>query len=386
MAEGIEEYKEGFREDKRELLVRISWCYKKGKSGGFGTLGDYYKARARFDMALDAATGELLATKGFCWLEWLAPKKTGPFGFKYGYKLKEGKVYRILAREYINKPSDKFVKYYVEDVLEHDVKEKSFDPVYLFGLEYGDEIFDLAVLIKNRIIGYVCSAGHRTPGTTVIASVDLRTQEIDGSPASLRWIEKDSCSSIKYNFNDLGIYHIRARKSKTNANSYMLVDVVKKVKNEKLEQVKEEYIRPVTFMHGEAEFILDRRYNRFEGSQDYLGEKCEVWLEVLEGDISVKTQLQRLDEIFTDLPAFDNRVREFVACELLEFANDDWLAEEEDAVTKEEFVRRIGIPLITIYPEGSMSLMFESDGMFTDHVITVEINASGEIEEAKIQG
>ncbi len=388
MAESIKEYMKNFREEQKELIVRIDWCYKKDKSGEFESLENCYKARARFDMALDVKTGEMLNTKpmAFKWLEWLAPKKKLPFGFKYSYKFEEGKAYRILAREYINKPTDKFVRYYIDDVLEYDVKDKRFDPVYRFESEFGEEIFDMAVLIKSRIYGWVHSSAYRTPGTTFIASVNLKTNELENKPAFLRWIEKNSNSKIKYNFEDLGIYHIRARKSKKNENSFMLVDVIKKVRDERLEQVKEEYMKPVTFMYRETEFTLNRRYNQFEGKPDYLGEKCDVRLNVSEGDIMVENHLKKLDEIFNNLSVFDGRVREFVAEELLELANDDWLPEDEDEVTKEEFIKRIGIPVIEIYQDSSVSLMFDSDGMFTDHVITLEIDANGEFEEVKLEG
>lgn len=133
MVENIQEYMKNFKEEQKELLVRINWCYKKGKSGEFSSIENYYDVTARFDMALDAKTGEPLQTDlaTYKWLEWFVPKKKKLFGFKYGFQFEEGKIYRILAREYINKPTDKFIRYYVDDVLEYDIKDNRFDPVYL---------------------------------------------------------------------------------------------------------------------------------------------------------------------------------------------------------------------------------------------------------------
>lgn len=93
MENKIEEYKKQFRTETLELIVRISWCWEKGKSG-FNMLDNYYIGQARFDEAFNVRTGELLETVGFHWLEWLAPKKA--FGFKYSYKFKKGHMYRLL--------------------------------------------------------------------------------------------------------------------------------------------------------------------------------------------------------------------------------------------------------------------------------------------------
>lgn len=387
MAETIAEYMESYREEQRELIVRISWCYKKGKTGEFNSLQNCYEASARFDIALDVKTGEMLPTDSVAYkqLKWLVPKKKGLFGFKYGFKFEEGKIYRILAREYINKPTDKFVRYYIDDVLEYNIKDDRFDPVYLFESKFSEEVLELAVLIKGKICGWTCSMAYRMPGTTVIASVNLKTNEIDRHPFFLHWIEKESKLKLKYNFEALGIYHIRARKSKISENSYMLVNVVKKVQNQWLEEVKEEYKKPVIVTYKETEFTLNRRYNQFEGKLNYLGEKIDVFLHVSEENIAVKNHIRKLDDIYDNLLTFDSKVREYAAEELLEAAYD-WMNDDMNEISKEEFMKRIGMPIIDIYNDGSMSLMYDSDGMFTDHVITIGVNANGDFEKATIEG
>lgn len=124
------------------------------------------------------------------WLEWFVPKKKKLFGFKYGFQFEEGKIYRILAREYINKPTDKFIRYYVDDVLEYDIKDNRFDPVYLFESKFDDEVLDLVVLIKSKICGWSRDNFYRMPSATMIAFLDLKTNEVNRHPTFLRWIEK----------------------------------------------------------------------------------------------------------------------------------------------------------------------------------------------------
>lgn len=387
MVENIQEYMKNFKEEQKELLVRINWCYKKGKSGEFSSIENYYDVTARFDMALDAKTGEPLQTDlaTYKWLEWFVPKKKKLFGFKYGFQFEEGKIYHILAREYINKPTDKFIRYYVDDVLEYDIKDNRFDPVYLFESKFDDEVLDLVVLIKSKICGWSRDNFYRMPSATMIAFLDLKTNEVNRHPTFLRWIEKDTNSKLRYNFEDLGIYHIQARKSNTGENAYMLVDVVNKTRNECLEDLKKEYMKPVIFTYKETKFTLNRRYNQFEGQLNYQGEMCDFYLMVSEEDTGITKHINKLDEIFDNPLAFDIRVREYVAEELYKLAND-WLDEDGDEISKEEFMKKIGNPTFNIYSDGTICLMYDTDGMFTDHVITVKINDNGDLVKAEIEG
>ena len=55
-------------------------------------------------------------------------------------------------------------------------------------------------------------------------------------------------------------------------------------------------------------------------------------------------------------------------------------------ISKEEFMKKIGNPTFNIYSDGTICLMYDTDGMFTDHVITVKINDNGDLVKAKIEG
>ena len=49
-------------------------------------------------------------------------------------------------------------------------------------------------------------------------------------------------------------------------------------------------------------------------------------------------------------------------------------------------MKKIGNPTFNIYSDGTICLMYDTDGMFTDHVITVKINDNGDLVKAKIEG
>lgn len=382
MDNNIEKYLKQFKTEKLELIVRISWCWTK-ESAGFGMIENCYKARARFDMALNAKTGELLDTgAAFNWLEWLAPKKR--FGFKYGFKFQKGKLYRILVREKISKKDDKYKAYYIEQVLEQNVKESLLDPLHNFESEFEEQDTDMIVLIKKRISGWQTLLGYRVPRCTFIASIDLKTNELNQSWGTLTWMEKDKNAKLKYDFKELEAYLIKARKNKNIENSYMVQKVLKNVTDARLERIKEEYRKPVIINDSLGKFELDRNYNQFKGQIDYLGEMCNVYLDVEEGELTADKGLNRLRKIYQKLEKWDAGLKEYVSNELLELANE-W-CDDGVEITKEEFLQRIGISDITIEADGAVRLMFESDGIFTDHGIEIVIDKNGDFIKADIVG
>lgn len=331
MENNFEEYFKKYKSEKFELIVRISWCWDK-RSSGFSMIDNYYKAQARFNQAIDVKTGNFIETNvAFNWLEWLTIKKR--FGFKYGYKFKAGNIYRILVREYINKKDDKFKKYYIEQVLEYDIKEPLLDPLHKFESKFENDTTELTVLIKKRIYGWATEYKYKLPKVTFIAAIDSKTNELNTSYGQLKWIEKDRISKLKYNFDDMETYRVSVRKHKEISNSYMLLDVLEKVKDDRLEKIKEEYLKPVVINNKLGDFKLVRKYNHFEGQTDYLGEECLVYLDVPEGDVTVDVQLNKLNEIYTNLTNWNNAVKEYASDELLELAND-W-NQDENEITKE---------------------------------------------------
>ena len=164
----------------------------------------------------------------------------------------------------------------------------------------------------------------------------------------------------------------------------MVQDVLKKVTDDRLEKIKEEYKKTVIINDSLGRFELDRKYNRFEGKIDYLGDMCNVYLEVEEGELTADKELNKLRGIYQNLEKWNTDVKEYVSNELLELVND-WL-EGEGEISKEEFLQRIGISDITIESDGVIRLMFESHGIFTDHGIEVEINKNGDFVNADIVG
>ena len=381
MKNKIEEYKKEFKAEETELVVRISWCWQKcGLS--------YYEAHARFDKALNVKTGERRYMGS-------VHRITGPggwllnniFGFVYSYKLKEGHMYRILAREGYPEEDGKFYgSYYLEKILEKDVSEPRLDALNIFENKFEEAVTDLTVLIKQKIVWWVCEDNYRRPTATFIASIDHKTNEINTSCGKLAWMEKERKSKIKFNFDDMGTYHVKVRRNKEDKDSYLLVDVVKKVKDNRLESIKENYLKPVIITSELGQFRLDRNNNRFEAQIDYFGGNCSIHMEVEEGETTADRQLDKLYEIFNDLENWDNCVKEYAANELLESAND-WIDDEAGEITKEQFIQRIGVPLaIEVGRSGYIVVAFYDDDMFASHFIEIYIDENGKFDGSNLVG
>ncbi len=381
MKNELQEYLENFKTEEIELIVRITWCEKNGVTS-LGKVNEYIKGSARFDLALNLQTGEIIGQDVvFNWIEWLYTKK---FFYLNKYKFIEGGVYRILVREYISKKDDKFKKYYLEKVLEENVNEPRLDPLYNFKSKFSDDEMEMIVLIKNKIFSYLIKSNYRVPSVNFIASINNTTKILNREPGKLIWMEKNSNSDIKFNFDKLGIYLVKVKISKENNNSYLLVDVLQKMKNNSLEEIKEEYLKPVVINDKLGEFKLNRDYNSFEGDINYLGSKCNVYLEVDEGRTDANLQLNKLKDIYTNLENWNNNLNNFIVEKLLDYAND--YNEEDKEITKEDFLNKLGKPSITIKNDLSIEVIFDSNDIFNDHFVVVNIDKDGNFINADLEG
>lgn len=257
--DNTEAYLHTFQKEKQELIVRISWCWEKGLPP-FPMIGNYYKARARFDRAIDVKTGEVIGEGiAFNWLEWLSEKKL--FGFRFGYHFQRGHLYRLLVREDLPRDNVQFRRYYVEQLLEKNVNEPKLLP-------------------------------------------NLR------------------------------------------------------------------------------EFSLNRKPSQFEMQIDWLGENCIVCVEIAAGDKESETASKKLEEICTDLPAFDHRIKEYIV-DTMSGSIKEWCGKE---IGREEFMKRLRVPLITIHENNSMEFVFDDDNLFGGHSILLEMDSEGQLTAVMLAG
>ncbi|SCW74009.1 hypothetical protein SAMN04487970_103760 [Paenibacillus tianmuensis] len=90
--------------------------------------------------------------------------------------------------------------------------------------------------------------------------------------------------------------------------------------------------------------------------------------------------------IIARLEAIDSKARAFAADELLELKNDNWLVEDEEPVTKKDFVQRMSIETIAFDEDGAFEIWFADGDLFWGHSIMVSMNSEGEPEDAGMHG
>ena len=266
--------------------------------------------------------------------------------------------------------------------LEENVKESRLDSVYQFENEYEAEIYDFNILVKNSVHSWGISGGYRKPVATFIAYVDNDSDCVYENYGKITWIEKESKSPLHFKFDEMEMYRVKVRKSKENEKYFLLVDVIGKTQDNRLNAMKEKYQQPVAISNELGEFKLDRKLNQFCGNVDYFGELCSVNLEIEEGENGADYQLGIAKGIFSDLKTWDKNIREYV-WESLKDTLDEW---NEENITKEAFMKRIGVPSISVERDGCVSVMFETDDMFSDHAIEVVIDECGKYVSADIVG
>lgn len=273
---------------------------------------------------------------------------------------------------------------------------------------YEEQTRELLVLTGEDVGGAGRVAeGLWSPSAGILGYVDLETGETVESGGCLSWLarEEDKDGWI-YHLKDLTIYHIKCRKIKPekvmkNAqprffNHFMLTEVVERgVENPALSKLLEKYKEVVVIEDGDCgTFTLERHFNWFAGTVDWLGEDCHVTLECdEENGTTADRALAQFKNIYANLKEWDQKFRAFASEKLTELAND-WQDEgydDEDgealvAITEESFAGRIAISEFSIDAEGDYEVYYDDDDMFGDHVIIVSGSVDGGMEDAHIAG
>lgn len=286
------------------------------------------------------------------------------------------------------------------------------DTVKEFEKHFEEKITDLLVLIKEPVGGAAIVDDMLRPSVEFIASVNTQTGEFSRETGRLEWMIKNSKLRIGwgYDFKQYQICHIQARKCipiplkpymrKTVNNCYMVVKVLEKNASEpRLDAVKEHVMQPVSIVDDAlGTFVLNRQFSWFEGTVDWLGEQCQIYLRTDEEDgETAENAFAHLKKLTENRKEWDDRFRLFAAEDLWELANewyecDDEELDEEDEdadiiyITKEQFFDRISIISITVYPSGRLTLYYDADEMFTDHAIEIDADVNGNMKRADIVG
>lgn len=269
------------------------------------------------------------------------------------------------------------------------------DPETSFLEDYETEEQELTVLIGEFIKGGAVRGDYLFPCVSFLAYIDDESGEAIHENGTLCWVIRRGTGNYMHDFKDYGIYRVLVRKMKPGVvnplgipfkNRYHIVKIKKKnVREPQLEQIREEYLKPVSIEDEVGTFQLRRRYGWFEGKIRWLDGEEEIRLDKDENGDTAEKALETLHILLSDVEGWDKKLREFAAAQLTELAND-WQEDDTPEIGKEEFSQRIGRPTFHIDNKGGFEAEYGDDDMFYGHWIVVYGNADGELKRADIEG
>lgn len=125
----------------------------------------------------------------------------------------------------------------------------------------------------------------------------------------------------------------------------------------------------------------DWKLNCFNGQADWNGQVVSITIEA-DADFDLTNQLKTAEALFSDAKTWGQKVRQFAVQEKLELANQ-W---QEGYVSADEFLKRMALEAIWIYPEGHFDFYHTDGNLFRGHWILVSGSLKEGLTDADIAG
>src|SRR5262249_12309958 len=124
-----------------------------------------------------------------------------------------------------------------------------------------------------------------------------------------------------------------------------------------------------------GDLVLDRQLDWFEGTVKWNRKEVRLYLQ-RDDDGGIARAIETAETLWADQAAWKRQFEELAVEHLLEVKNDDWLAEDERALTPAAFKKQMKLQTINV--AGGGRIEFWDDGsLFGGHAIVI----SGTLEE-----
>ncbi|PRX53957.1 DUF2262 domain-containing protein [Flagellimonas meridianipacifica] len=279
-------------------------------------------------------------------------------------------------------------------------RDKDFEA---FSSEYLEEEKEILVLTNDEpsVAGKLHNSWYVSQ--YFLAYFDINTNKLIKGDGRINWVltdkqYKEHGTSYPYHFKGGTIYHLKVKELKDKTipegrlasfyNRFMVVKVIKEsFQNNELLEILEEYKKPV-IMSNEilGKFELNKDYANFYGEIDWRGKKVSVSLGVDINDNATWTKaLDKLLYLYDQQEKIDLDLRKFSGEELTYLAND-WLEDENEEITKNDFINRMSLSELVVHFDGDFTAYYNDDNMFYGHTIDVSGNIETGIDSANIAG
>lgn len=250
-----------------------------------------------------------------------------------------------------------------------------------FEEKFHPEVKEKLFLVRKSLSSASKIGAYRLEANRCIAWVDCATDELHNERGSIRRMYRPGLFAGKSDFEEFGIYRIRVRENKTNPADHMIVKVIGKASDSRLDAVLEEFLKPVALKTELGIFDLDKDLNRYCGEVDYLGKKIPVYLEVDAGTTDAEAQLQRLKQILSDAGSYDAKVRQYIAADESHW---EWL--DDSGYSRDGFEQQLARDSLTIYANGEAEFWFDGGEPFGYHAIIVYVDQNDTCTDIELMG
>lgn len=169
-----------------------------------------------------------------------------------------------------------------------------------------------------------------------------------------------------------------------NGQLFMLVGLPEPAFDPDLKAILLEQKKPVTEeVEGLGTFTLNRTVGVLQTEVDWLGREVQL---CFDRDEDRAACVQAAQALLNDQAGWDEKARALCADKLLEQANE-WAADaDEEEVTREDFMDRIGLETIDLTADGSFHLWFNDGDLFFGHMIRVSGTVTEGVTDVQMEG
>lgn len=165
-----------------------------------------------------------------------------------------------------------------------------------------------------------------------------------------------------------------------------LISLLDRPHDNELELILSQFRQPVEIVDPVlGRLVLNKSINWFEGKITWLGKRVDVAVSVDDAG-NPTDSLRTAKSLLEGMEQWAIKVNEYAAGELLELKNDNWLGEDENPISKGEFISRMQLNSITTYPDGDFDFWHYDGDLFWGHSIQVSGSLSEGLTHADIAG